>query len=127
MKAQMGAAISIALICAAGTVTAQSGDAAKGERVFNQQCKTCHTVEKGGRNGVGPNLFGMFGRKAGTVEDFSASDAMQKSGIVWDDKAVQEYLRDPRAKVPDAKMVFVGLKRQEQLDDVLAYLRKATQ
>lgn len=127
MKAQMGAAISIALICAAGTVAAQSGDAAKGERVFNQQCKTCHTVEKGGRNGVGPNLFGMFGRKAGTVEGFSASDAMQKSGIVWDDKAVQEYLRDPRAKVPDAKMVFVGLKRQEQLDDVLAYLKKATQ
>lgn len=127
MKAQLGAAISIALICAAGTVAAQSGDAAKGERLFNQQCKTCHTVEKGGRNGIGPNLFGMFGRKAGTAEGFASSDAMQKSGIVWDDKIVGEYLRDPKAKVPDSKMVFPGLKRQEQLDDMLAYLRKATQ
>jgi len=127
MKVQLGAAISVALICAAGTVAAQSGDAAKGERLFNQQCKTCHTVEKGGRNGIGPNLFGVFGRKAGTAEGFAASDEIKKSGIVWDDKAMAEYLHDPKAKIPDTKMVFAGIKRQEQLDDMLAYLKKATQ
>lgn len=127
MKANLGAAISVVLICAAGTVTAQSGDAEKGERLFNQQCKTCHTVEKGGRNGIGPNLFGVFGRKAGTAQGFAASEAMQKSGIVWDEKGIVDYLKDPKAKVADTKMVYAGLKRPEQLDDMLAYLKKATQ
>ena len=127
MKVQLAAAFSIALMGVAGTVAAQSGDAAKGERLFNQQCKSCHTVEKGGRNGIGPNLFGVFGRKAGSAEAFDASEAMKKSGIVWDDRVMTEYLRDPKAKVPESKMIFAGLKRQDQIDDMLAYLRKASQ
>jgi cytochrome c len=104
----------------------QSGVAAGGERLFIQQCKICHTVEKDGRNGVGPNLHGLFGRKAGTVSGFSFSDAMTNSGIVWDDKTVADYLKDPKARVPGGKMVFAGLKRQDQLDEMIAYLRKAT-
>ena len=126
MKACFAAAISVALICAAGTVAAQSGDAEKGERLFNQQCKTCHTVDKGGRNGIGPNLFGLLGRKAGTIEGFSVSDALKKSAIVWDDKSLADYLKDPKGKVPDGKMIYAGLKRPEQLDDMIAYLKKAT-
>jgi len=114
-------------IGAATEAAAQSGDAAQGERLFNQQCKTCHTVDKDGRNGVGPNLHGVFGRKAGTAQGFSASEAMTKSGIVWDDKTIGEYLKDPKTRVPGGKMVYVGLKRQEQLDDMIAYLKKATQ
>jgi cytochrome c len=113
-----------------GTVTgafAQSGDATRGERLFNQQCKACHTVEKDGKNGIGPNLHGLFGQKAGAVQGFQFSEAMQKSGIVWDDKTVGEYLKDPKGRVPDGKMVYAGLKQQSQLDDMLAYLRKATQ
>ena len=95
--------------------------------MFNQQCKICHTLNKDGANLVGPNLFGMFGRKAGAAKGFAASDAMTKSGIVWDDKTLGEYLKDPKGRVPGTKMVYAGLKQQEQLDDLIAYLRKATQ
>jgi cytochrome c len=127
MKSASAAAFSIALICAAGTVAAQSGEPARGERLFNQQCKTCHTVDQGGATGLGPNLFGMFGRKAGSTEGFASSDAMKKSGIVWDDAALADYLKDPKGKVPDTKMIYAGLKRPEQLADMIAYLKKATQ
>ena len=98
-----------------------------GERTFNQQCKACHTIEKGGPNTIGPNLFGVIGRKAGTAAGFPFSDAMKASAIIWDDASLGDYLKDPKAKVPDGKMVFVGLKRPAQLADVIAYLRKATQ
>jgi cytochrome c len=123
----IAATMSVVLTCAATAAFAQSGDATRGERLFNQQCKACHTVEKGGRNGIGPNLFGIFGQKAAAVEGFSFSEAMQKSGIVWDDKSMSDYLKDPKARVPGGKMVYAGLKQQAQLDDMMAYLRKATQ
>lgn len=127
MKAMVGAGVSLALLLAADPAGAQSGDAGRGERLFNQQCKVCHTVEKGAANKVGPNLSGMFGRKAGTVAGFPASEAMVKSGIVWDDKTVAEYLTDPKARVAGNKMAFAGLRKPDQLDDVMAYLKKATQ
>lgn len=127
MKATISAGVSIALALAAGSVAAQSGNEARGERVFNQQCKICHTVEKGGASPVGPNLAGLFGRKAGTAAGFEASDAMKASGIVWDDKSLADYLKDPKARLPDTTMVFNGVKQQAQLADVIAYLRKATQ
>jgi cytochrome c len=123
-------AATVSVVLASAVVTqaaAQSGDAGRGERLFNQQCKACHTVEKGGRNGIGPNLFGVFGSKAGAVQGFSFSEAMQKSAIVWDDKTMTEYLKDPKTRVPDGKMVYVGLKQPAQLDDMIAYLKKATQ
>jgi cytochrome c len=107
--------------------SAQSGDPAKGQRVFNQQCRACHTLEKGGASTVGPNLHAVFGRKAGTAEGFTFSEAMVKSGIVWDDKTLAEYNRDPKGKVPGTKMVFNGVKQQGQLDDLMAYLKQATQ
>ena len=105
---------------------AQSGDADRGERLFTQQCKICHKIAKDGGNGVGPNLNGLFGRKAGTASGFSSSAAMTKSGIVWDDKTLADYLKDPKGRVPGTKMVYVGMKRQDQIDDMLAYLHKAT-
>jgi cytochrome c len=127
MKPRVGWVISIVATLAAGGAAAQSGDAERGERAFNQQCKICHSVDKGGPNKVGPNLFGVIGRKAGTGASFSYSSAMEKSGIVWGDKALADYLTDPRKVVPGGKMAFVGIKKQDQLDDVIAYLKKATQ
>ena len=96
------------------------------ETVF-ERCKICHTVEAGGRNTVGPNLHGVFGRKAGTVDGFTYSDAMKTSGIVWDDDAMAKYLRNPRELVPGGKMAFPGIKDDAQLADVIAYLHQATQ
>ena len=123
----IAAILSVVLTSAAAVALAQSGDATRGERLFNQQCKICHTIDKGGRNGVGPNLFGLFGSKAAAVEGFQFSEAMKNSGITWDDKTVAEYLKDPKAEVPNGKMVYAGLKQQAQLDDMIAYLKKATQ
>ena len=126
MKIWAGAVVAV-ITGFATQASAQSGDAAKGQRVFNQQCRACHTLEKGGAQPTGPNLHGVFGRKAGTAEGFAFSEAMVKSGIVWDDKTMAEYNRDPKGKVPGTKMVFNGVKQQGQLDDLVAYLKQATQ
>jgi cytochrome c len=123
----IAASMSLVLALLATGAAAQSGDAAQGERLFNQQCKACHTIDKGARNGVGPNLNGMFDRKAGTLAGFAYSDAMAKSGITWSDKTVADYLKDPKAVVPSGKMAFAGLKQEAQLANMIAYLRKATQ
>lgn len=132
MRRWIAVAAALAFLSFVGTAAAQtgdapkSGDAAKGERVF-AQCKACHTVDKGGRNGIGPNLFGIFGSKAGAVEGFKFSDEMKASGIVWDDKTMAAYLKDPKSRIPGNKMVFAGIRHPEQLDDLMVYLKKATQ
>jgi cytochrome c len=102
-----------------------SGEAEEGRKVFNQ-CKACHTVEKGGKNAVGPNLHGLFGRKAGSVAEFKYSDQMKGSGIVWSDETIGQYVADPKTFVPGNKMAFAGLKREKQIADLLAYLKDVT-
>lgn len=119
--------LSVAVILVAGSASAQSGNEARGERLFNQQCKACHTLDKDGARTVGPNLHGLIGRKAGSTEGFSSSDAMKASGIVWDDKTLVEYLKNPKGRVPGTKMVYAGLKQEAQQADMIAFLRKATQ
>ena len=126
MKSWAGAAAVVVVGLSATQAFAQAGNAARGERVFNQQCKTCHSLEEG-PSITGPTLHGMFGRKAGTAAGFDFSEAMIKSGIVWDDTSLAEYMRDPKAKVPDTKMVFNGIKQAGQLADLVAYLKQATQ
>jgi cytochrome c len=117
----------VAAILVAGGASAQSGNEARGERLFNQQCKACHTLDKDGARTVGPNLHGVIGRKAGSTAGFSSSDAMKASGIVWDDKTLMEYLKDPKGRVPGTKMVYAGLKQEAQQADMIAFLKKATQ
>ena len=103
-----------------------AADAAAGEKVF-VRCKICHTVQAGGPNTVGPNLHGVFGRKAGSADGFSYSAAMKDSGITWDDETVAKYLRDPRGAIPGNKMAFPGIKNEEEIANLLAYLHQATQ
>src|SRR5262245_50509327 len=105
---------------------AQEGDASRGQRLFNQQCRSCHTLEQGGASPTGPNLYGLFGSKAGTIKGYQFSESMIRSGIMWDDKTVSEYLRDPKAVVPGTKMVYNGMKQPAQLADLVAYLKQAT-
>ncbi len=125
MNATLAGALTVTLVLAAGSVLA-AGDEARGERLFNQQCKACHTLDQGGHNLVGPNLHGLFGRKAGSA-DYRYSDAMKKSGIVWDEKALTDYLKDPKGKVPGTKMTYIGLRQEQQQQDMIAFLEKATQ
>ena len=120
----------LAIVMAAGLLLAAprpgaAADAAAGQAIFNR-CKICHSVDAG-KNMVGPSLHGLFGRKAGTADNFAYSEAMKNSGIVWDDDTLTKYLHDPKAFVPGDKMAFPGIKDDSQLGDLLAYLHQATQ
>ena len=96
-------------------------DAAAGEKVF-LVCKVCHQVGDSAKNALGPVLNGLFGRKAGTVAGYSYSDANKNSGITWDEATFSEYIKDPKAKVPGTKMAFAGLKDEQKIKDLIAYL-----
>src|SRR5918997_4911251 len=102
---------------------AQAQDAAAGERVF-AQCRACHQIGETAKNAVGPVLNGLFGRKAGTIEGYSYSPANKNSGITWDEATFSEYIKDPKAKVPGTKMVYAGLKDEQRIKDLTAYLRQ---
>ena len=97
-----------------------SGDAAAGETVF-AQCRTCHLIEEG-KNGVGPSLYGVIGRTAGTIEGFRYSDANANSGVTWTPEVMYEYLEAPREFMPGTRMAFPGLKDPQDRADVIAYL-----
>ena len=111
----------VAMSVAIGIANAQ--DAAAGEKVF-LKCRACHQIGEGAKNAVGPVLNGVVGRKAGTYPDYSYSDANKKSGITWDEATLKEYLKNPRAKVPGTKMIFPGLTKEEDIDNVIAYLKQ---
>ncbi len=110
---KLGLILGAALLCAPFAASAQEAPAA-----FNQ-CKACHQI---GKNGVGPNLAGVFGRKAGTVDGFKYSDPMKAAGN-WDEAALTKYLTDPKGTIPGNKMAFAGIKKPEDLAAVIAYLK----
>jgi cytochrome c len=113
-----------AALALAGTVGAASAqDAALGEKVF-LKCRACHQIGEGAKNAVGPVLNGVVGRKAGTYPGYSYSDANKNSGITWDVATLKEYLKNPRAKVPGTKMLFPGLTKDEDINNVIAYLKQ---
>jgi cytochrome c len=111
----------LALSGSMGAASAQ--DAALGEKVF-LKCKVCHQIGDGAKNAVGPVLNGVVGRKAGTYPDYSYSDANKNSGLTWDEATLKEYLKNPRAKVPGTKMIFPGLTKDDDIDNVIAYLKQ---
>ena len=115
---RMALAFGILVAMAAGP--AVSADADAGKTAF-KKCALCHTTE-GGKNKIGPSLFGIVGRKSATVENFNYSEAMKKFDHTWDEGTLDEYLADPRGTVPGTKMIFPGIKEKTERDDVIAYL-----
>jgi cytochrome c len=109
------------LFVAVGLGQARAQDAAAGEKVF-LVCRACHQVGDNAKNAVGPVLNGLIGRKAGSVEGYNYSDANKKSGITWDEATFSEYIKDPKAKIPGTKMVFAGIKDEQKIKDLIAYL-----
>ena len=109
-----------AVLCAAAA-PAMAADPAAGEKAF-AVCKACHKVGEGAKNGVGPVLNGVIGRPAGTAEGFNYSDAMKNSGITWDEASLAEYLKNPKEKVPNNKMMYAGVKDETKLADIIAFL-----
>ena len=109
------------LLGAASSASAQ--DLAAGENSF-KKCLPCHSVGPDAKNKVGPVLNGLDGRKAGTIEGYSYSDANKNSGITWDEATFKEYITDPRAKIPGTKMVFAGIKNEQEIKDLWAYIKQ---
>lgn len=97
-----------------------AGDPVAGKAVFNQ-CAICHSAEKGVMK-IGPSLFGVVGRKAGTLEGYTYSEAMKKHDVVWNNDTLNTYLTDPRKVVPGTKMIFPGIKDDAKRANVIAYL-----
>ena len=110
-----------AALLAASAHTASAQDAAKGEIAFHK-CLPCHSIGDDAQNKIGPELNGINGRKSGTVAGFNYSDANKGSGITWNEEIFKEYIKDPRAKVPGTKMIFAGIKNEQEIDDLWAYV-----
>lgn len=98
-------------------------DATAGEKVF-LKCRVCHQIGDTAKNSVGPALNGIVGRKAGTYPNFNYSEANKNSGLTWDEATLTEYLKNPRAKIPNTKMTFPGLPDGADIANVIAYLKK---
>lgn len=110
-----------AALIAVSTLPSVAQDAQKGKTVFNV-CLVCHAIGPGAQNKIGPVLNGLDGRKAGTVPNFSYSDANKGSGIVWNEGTFEDYIKNPAEKIPDTKMTFAGVKNEQQAKDLWAYI-----
>ena len=119
----MRIAIMAAIALAASTAAASAQDVAAGEQSF-KKCLPCHSVGAGAKNKVGPELNGLDGRKAGTAEGFNYSEGNKNSGITWSESVFKEYIKDPRAKIPGTKMVFAGIRNEQEVNDLWAYLKQ---
>jgi cytochrome c len=111
----------IVIASAAASSAAPAQDVAAGKTSFNK-CLACHAVGEGAKNKVGPELNGLKGRKSGTAEGYSYSEANKNSGITWDEATFKDYIKDPKAKIPGTKMVFAGIKNEQEAGDLWAFL-----
>jgi len=111
--------IAVTLIAVSAPAFAQDVDA--GEKSF-RKCLPCHAIGEGATNKLGPVLNGLEGRKSGTIEGYTYTDANKNSGITWNEASFKEYILDPRAKIPNTKMIFPGIKNEKEVNDLWSYL-----
>ena len=112
----------IAVALLAPGMSSANGDVKAGAKVFADECSECHSMKEG-RNRKGPSIFGVVGRKAGTLSDYDYSDSIRRSGIVWTDERLDSYLASPNKVVPGGKMRYDGLSNANARRDLLAYLK----
>ena len=111
----------VAIIAGMTNAASAAGDAKRGEALFGR-CAQCHSADKDGGNGLGPNLFGVAGKKAASVPNFYYSPALKNAHITWTDDKLHAWIADPQKMVPGTRMIFSGLKKPQEIDDVIAYL-----
>jgi cytochrome c len=119
IKMNLGALVVVTSLAAASSAPAQ--DSAAGKTSFNK-CIACHAVGDGAKNKVGPQLNGLDGRKSGTAADYNYSDANKNSGITWNKDQFLDYIKDPKAKIPNTKMAFAGIKNEKEAADLWAFI-----
>ena len=112
-----------AVISVAGTGVAAAQDLTAGATSY-KKCVTCHDVGPTAKNKVGPLLNGLDGRKSGTIAGYNYSDANKASGITWSEATFLEYIKDPKAKIPGTKMIYAGLKDEQRIKDLTAFLKQ---
>ncbi len=112
-----------AAVVAMTAQTVQAQDVAAGEQSF-KKCLPCHAVGADAKNKVGPVLNGLDGRHSGSIEGYSYSDANKNSGITWDEAQFLDYIKDPRAKIKNTKMIFPGIKNETEAKNLWAYLKQ---
>jgi cytochrome c len=122
-EANMRALIVAGVIVLTSPTASLAQDATAGEKVF-AVCKACHQIGETAKNAVGPVLNGIIGRKAGTYPGYNYSDANKNSGLTWDEPTFREYIKDPKIKIPGTKMIYAGLKDEQKISDLLAYLKQ---
>jgi len=115
----VASAAALLLTAASSRAAAAAGDADRGETLY-QGCQDCHSLDK---NDVGPKHRGVFGRKAGSIADYSYSDGLKQSGLTWDEASLDKWLTDPQAFIPGAKM-FYHLSEAQDRADVIAFLKE---
>lgn len=120
----LGLAAAFGLTVAVAASTAHAGDVEAGEKVF-KKCKACHTIDAGGKNKIGPNLHGIMGREAGMVEGFKYSKAFREASFTWDAAEMAKWLANPKGYLKGNKMAFPGLKKEEDVANVIAYMMDA--
>ena len=107
----------------ASTIASPAQDLAAGEQSF-KKCLACHSVGEGATNKVGPVLNGLEGRKAGTIPGYAYSEGNKNSGLVWSEEVFREYIKNPMEKIPGTKMVFAGIKNDNEITSLWAYLKQ---
>ena len=122
MKFRIATFFSAALAVMITVGSAEAGDEKKGAKVF-KKCKACHTIKEGGKNKVGPNLYGIVGREAAQVKGYKYSKAMKASDVTWDEATLDKFLTKPKKMMKKTKMAFSGLKKEKQRADLIAYLK----
>lgn len=106
-----------------GSASLAKADTSSGARLY-LQCRSCHTLEASGANGVGPNLHGVLGAKAGAKQGYQYSPALAQSGIIWTPEQLDAFLAKPNSLVPGTKMAFAGVASAEARQELIAYLQE---